>query len=56
MGAESSASGVARSLYSGRTTDDMQGADRNVAVELTGARKTAAPVVFYTLDVYGAAE
>lgn len=56
MGAASNNTGVARSLYSGRTMDDMQGADRHVAVELTGASKTAEPVTFYTIDVYGTAE
>lgn len=46
--------GVARALLSGRTIDDVASADRAVAVELAGARKTGEPVVFYTLDANGA--
>lgn len=56
MGAAANSTGVSRALYSGRTVDDMHGADRNVAVELTGASKAPEPVVFYSLDIYGAAE
>lgn len=56
MGAAANSTGVSRALYSGRTVDDMNGADRNVAVELTGASKAPEPVVFYSLDIYGTAE
>jgi hypothetical protein len=45
--------GVARALLSGRTLDDIASADRAVAVELSGARKTSEPVVVYTLDANG---
>ena len=47
--------GVARSVFSGKTLDDIRSADRHVAVELTGARRTAEHVVLYQLDVYGTA-
>jgi hypothetical protein len=47
-------SGVARALLSGKTLDDIASADRAVAVELSGARKTSEPVVVYTLDANGA--
>jgi hypothetical protein len=46
--------GVARALLSGRTLDDIASADRAVAVELVGARKTNDPVVIYSLDANGA--
>lgn len=45
--------GVARALLSGRTMDDIASADRAVAVELAGARKTSDPVVIYSLDANG---
>jgi hypothetical protein len=33
----------------------MRSADRHVAVELLGARRTSEPVIVYGLDVYGTA-
>lgn len=45
--------GVARALLSGRTMDDIASADRAIAVELAGARKTSDPVVIYSLDANG---
>lgn len=45
--------GVARALYAGRTMDDVNSADRSVAVELVGARKNAVPVTLYALNIYG---
>lgn len=47
-------SGVASAMLAGRTLDDVASADRHVAVELVGARKTNEPVIFYQLDVMGA--
>jgi hypothetical protein len=46
-------SGVAKAVFANRSIDDIQSADRHVAVELVGARKTAEPVIVYALDVYG---
>lgn len=46
-------SGVAKGVFANRTIEDMRASDRHVAVELIGARRTAEPVVFYELDVYG---
>jgi hypothetical protein len=45
--------GVAKAMLAGRTMDDIASADRHVAVEMLGARKNAAPVEFYRLDVEG---
>lgn len=45
--------GVARALLSGRTMDDMASADRAVAIELAGARKSEEPVTFYALEAQG---
>lgn len=47
--------GVAKASFASRSIDDIQSADRHVAVEMIGARRTAEPVVIYTLDVYGTA-
>jgi hypothetical protein len=46
-------SGVAQALYSGKSPADMDGADRNVASELTGVRRNADPVVIYRIDTGG---
>lgn len=46
-------SGVARAVFSGKTLQDMRGADRHVAVELVGAARTGNPVTLYQLDVDG---
>ena len=46
-------SGVARSVFSGKTLEDIQSADRHVAVEIVGARRTASPVIVYQLDAFG---
>lgn len=46
-------SGVAKASFANRSIDDIQSADRHVAVELLGARRNADPVVIYSLDVYG---
>ena len=46
-------SGVTSVLHVGRTIDDVQSSDRFIAIELVGARKTAAPVVIYALDILG---
>jgi hypothetical protein len=48
-------SGVAKAAFASRTIDDMRSADRHVAVELLGARRTSEPVIVYGLDVYGTA-
>lgn len=48
-------SGVAKGAFANRSIDDIQSADRHVAVELLGARRNADPVVIYSLDVYGTA-
>jgi len=45
--------GVARALFAGRTLDDMDGADRHVAIGLSGTQDTAGRVVIHSLDVYG---
>lgn len=47
--------GVANAVFANRSIDDIQSADRHVAVELIGARKTSEPVIVYALDVYGTA-
>jgi hypothetical protein len=46
-------SGVATSVFSGKTLEDMRSADRHVSVELIGARRTSDPVIVYQLDVFG---
>jgi len=46
-------SGVATALFSGRTLADIKSADRNISVELAGARKNKDTVVFYGLDIAG---
>lgn len=48
-------SGVAQAMFSGKSPEDIRSADRHVAVELLGARRTAQPVVIYSLDVTGTA-
>lgn len=48
-------SGVATSVFSGKTLEDMRSADRHVSVELIGARRTSDPVIVYQLDVFGTA-
>lgn len=45
--------GIARALLSGRTMDDVASADRAVAVELSGAKKTKEPIVIYSLEAEG---
>lgn len=45
--------GAARAVLEGRTMEDVASADRHVAVELSGARKTAEPVVFYAIEQRG---
>lgn len=45
--------GVARSVFSGRTLEDIRSADRHVSVELVGARRTSEPVIVYQLDAFG---
>lgn len=45
--------GVAGAQLSGRTIDDLNNTDRNVAVEVSGARTGADPVVLYGIDVGG---
>ncbi len=54
--AESDDSGVRTALFAGRTLDDIKSSDRHVAVEVSGVRKTAEPVVIYELNVYGTAD
>jgi len=46
--------GVASSQLAGRTVDDVSGTDRNVSVEIIGARMNSDPVVIYDLEVDGA--
>lgn len=46
-------SGVARSVLSGKSLEDMRSADRHVAIEVVGARRTPDPVVIYQLDAAG---
>lgn len=53
MGSDTAESGVSAAMLSGRSVEDLASTDRHVAVELAGARKTAAPVVFYQLDQRG---
>ena len=46
-------SGVARSVFSGKTMQDMRGGDRHVSVEVIGATRTPEPITIYRLDVEG---
>lgn len=48
-------SGVAQAMFYGKSIEDIRSSDRHIAVELLGARRTAQPVVIYSLDVSGAA-
>ena len=48
--------GMARALLAGRSSDDMQGNDRHVAVEFDGVRRQEPPVIIYSADVYGGSE
>ena len=50
---EAESHGVARALFAGRTLDDMDGADRHIAIGLSGQQDAAGPVVIHSLDVYG---
>lgn len=45
--------GVATAQLSGRTLDDLNKSDRNVAVEISGGRMSSDPVVIYAVDVAG---
>ena len=54
--ASSEDSGVRTALFAGKTITDMKSADRHVAVEIAGVRKTAEPVVIHELNVYGTAD
>ena len=45
--------GVARALFAGRTLEDMSGADRHIAVGLSGRQDDAGAVVIHSVDVYG---
>jgi hypothetical protein len=45
--------GVASAVLAGRTMEDVSSADRHIAAELAGARKTDEPVVFYQLEQRG---
>jgi hypothetical protein len=45
--------GVASAQLSGRTIDDLNTTDRNVAVEIMGARTGGDPVIVYGIDVSG---
>lgn len=56
MGSASAESGVSSAMLSGRSIEDLSAADRHVAVELAGARKTESPVVFYQLEQKGGAQ
>lgn len=49
-------SGVRTALFAGKTITDMKSSDRHVAVELSGVRKDAEPVVIHELNVYGTAD
>ena len=46
-------SGMAQALFAGRTIEDIQAADRHVAIGLDGARRTPEPVIFYGVEVDG---
>jgi hypothetical protein len=45
--------GVARAVLSGKTFEDQRSGDKHVSVEMLGARRTAAPVILYQLEVGG---
>ena len=45
--------GVASAQLSGRTIDDLTNADRNVSIEVSGARTGPDPVIIYGIDVSG---
>jgi hypothetical protein len=45
--------GVAGAQLSGRTIDDLNNSDRNVAVEISGARTGVEPVIVYGIDTAG---
>ena len=49
----SEAHGVARAIFSGRTLDDMSGADRHIAVGLSGKQDDSGQVTIHSVDVYG---
>ena len=45
--------GVSRAIRTGKSLEDIRSADRHVAVEVCGPRRTQDPLVIYTLDVFG---
>jgi hypothetical protein len=49
-------SGVVNAVFMGRTMDDMQSGDRQVAVEIVGAQKTSDPVTVYGISIAGTAD
>ena len=53
---EAESHGVARALFSGRTLDDMMGADRHVAIELSGQQDEAGPIAIHSVDIAGVNE
>lgn len=53
---EAESHGVARALFNGRLLDDITGADRHVAISLSGKQNASGPVSIHVVDIYGTVE